>query len=551
MKKYTVKRSITFLMATLLLLCALPVSVLAADQFLEIPGATIRYMDADNGIDGERASGFRFAATVSKTDSAYTKVLSDSAYNASNEEVKFGMLIIPTDLLSSGGSLNENTELAANVEFTKIYAQDEERIYFMVSLLGIPEEDFDRSFTARLYMKVKTTNDAWKYTYSRSSIERTYVKVANQFYIDNRNDSFICGRLDEIFGSCEKYLGDRNTSVTFGVFTDFHYWRDVHIMTILDVDKIMKRFSNANADFAIQLGDFAYDWNGSPELIDAYLNNRYKLPAYGIVGNHDLEVSGNGMDDVTPKLNNQNVVWGTSTGKIDPTGTIAYYYYEVNGIRIVCLDTNYSYNPTTKRYEHNKEGSYALPAGNEKEHSLGPTQIAWLKAVLNDAVNKKKSCIVMSHQSMSGLIGESPDAKEVRAIFNEVNQKQRGTVLMALNGHLHRNAVDIIDNVVYFNINVAMFGNYNSASNYTNETYEYVKVNQSGTAIGKETRKVNSASRAGNSWYFAEALSSVVTVTTTGRIIINGMKTTWLGGKSPNSSGAPAINSGEFNLELY
>ena len=138
MKKYTLKRSITFLMATLLLLCALPVSVLAADEFMEIPGATIRYMDADNGIDGDKASGLRFAATVSKTDSAYTKVLSDSTYSASNDEVKFGMLIIPTDLLSSGGTLNENTELATNVEFTKIYAQDEEKIYFMVSLLGIP-----------------------------------------------------------------------------------------------------------------------------------------------------------------------------------------------------------------------------------------------------------------------------------------------------------------------------------------------------------------------------------------------------------------------------
>ena len=559
MKKYTVTKLITFLMAALLLVSALPISVLAADEFMEIPGATIRYMDADNGIDGEASSGLRFAATVNKTDSAYTKVISDSTYSASNEDVKFGMFIIPTDMLSGGATLNEKTELAVDVEFTKIYAQDEEKVYFMVSLLGIPEEDFDRSFTARLYMKTKN-GDAWKYTYSRSSAERTYVKVANQFYLDNRDDSFICGRLDEIFGDYEKYLGDGNTSVTFGVFTDFHYWRDTHIMSILDIDKIMKRFDSAGVDFAIQLGDFCYDWNGSPELMDAYLNNRYDLPAYGVVGNHDLEVRGNDMDNVTPYLNNQNVVWGTKDGKIDPTGAIAYYFYEVNGMRIVCLDTNYSYNPNTKKYEHNKEGSYALPAGNEKEHSLGPTQIAWLKAVLNDAANKKKSCIIMSHQSMSGLIGESPDAPEVRAIFKEVNEKRKGTVLMALNGHLHKNAVGVIDDVVYFNVNIAKLGGaiYDWSINdghYTDETYEYVKVNPSGKAIGKETRRVTTASRAGQSWYFTDNLNAVVTVTTTGRVIIDGMESTWLGGHKPSFADTAGrdcvIDDGEFNLDLY
>lgn len=555
-KKLTIKLLSLFLCITTLT-CILNIGAHATDNNgLSILGASIRYMDENGVMVGDRASGLRFAIEIDKQSSSYKDAVSGD-YTPDNEMVKFGILIIPSDRISIGGVLNRSTENVLEIIFDKVYSQDENTLRFSASLLGIPAEELDRDFSVRAFIKT-ANNGKWRYKYSKETVEKNFVDVGNNFYYDNRENTELCARLDEIFAGCDKYLGQKLTCLKFSVFSDFHYWDDKHILTVSDMDKIFERADKNTVDFIIQLGDFCYDWLGSPELVTkAYLNNKYSLPAYGLIGNHDLEVEENEMSDITPKLNNRDVIWGTADGKADPSGAIAYFYYEINGMRVICLDTNYSYNPTTQKWEHNKGGSYGKPANNQYEHSLGSEQLLWLENVLNDAANKQISCIVASHQSMSGLIGESPDAPQVREMFATVNAKQKGTVLMAINGHLHKDAMKIIDGVFYMNVNVTRIAttNFNSThSDYNDDkiTFEYVKYNLLGNPISTTTRKVSSVYWGNRSWYYEEPLSAIVTVWSNGKITVEGMESKFVGGKTPTTSySKPLISGGIFDLNLY
>lgn len=557
MRKNFVIKLLSVLVCIATISCVLNIGASAADNdTFNILGATVRYMDENGSTVGDNANGLRFAIEIDKTSSAYKDNVSGN-YDPHNEMVKFGVLILPSDLISAGGVLNKKAEDVLEVVFDRVYSQDENVLRFSVSLVGIPTEDFDRDFSVRVFMKVGD-NGTWKYKYSKETAQKNFVDVGNSFYYDNRENTELCARLDEIFAGCDKYLGKKLTCVKFSVFTDFHYWDEKHIMTIADIDKIFARADENAVDFIIQLGDFCYDWLGSPELITkAYLNNKYELPAYGIVGNHDLEVSGNEMSDVTPKLNNRDVVWGTPDGKIDSTGAIAYFYYEVNGMRIICLDTNYSYNPTFQKWEHNKGGSYGAPSGNQYEHSLGPVQLAWLESVLDDAVKTQTPCIVASHQSMSGLIGQSPDAPAVRELFKKANNAQKGTVLMAINGHLHKEAIDVIDSVLYMNVNVSRiattdFNNTHSHYNDNKITFEYVRYNLLGNPVSTTTKKVSEVYWANRCWYYEEPLNAVVTVWSNGKITVEGMESGFVADKIPSTSySKPFISDGLFDLELY
>ena len=138
-----------------------------------------------------------------------------------------------------------------------------------------------------------------------------------------------------------------NRKIKFALFSDLHYRENLYLTSISDLDKILERANENDVDFIIHAGDFCNSYPESPEATSRYLNNKYNLAAYGIYGNHELEGCTT-MQIVTPLLNNREVVWGTPDGKIGD-GSIAYFYFDINGIRIVCTDTNYSFNSENVR----------------------------------------------------------------------------------------------------------------------------------------------------------------------------------------------------------
>ena len=358
-----------------------------------------------------------------------------------------------------------------------------------------------------------------------------------------------------------------------------------------DVKQIFKRADDSNSAFIVSAGDMSNDIKGSPELINyfkGYVTEEGELlKAYNVYGNHELE-PGNSMADVTPTLTNDaNVVWGTEDGKMDTS--IAYYYTDLNGFRLIGLDNNYDYNPNHYKnpdgsqgavvgWEHYLTGSYggtsaasnakrdfyegANAVANTKGGSLGDVQKAWLEKVLLDAAEKDIPCIVVGHAGYSGLGfgGGSGDAADVRAIYKKANDANPGTVLMSINGHIHTNNQGWNDGVFYLDLNTVRNTWWQSASvaHYgANHTYEFENYDANGNYIGTTTKKLSDLRMAGNTWFSADPLSAVITLSDNGVVEINGTESEWIYGVEPDLSSAPAgseprIASGLFiDCDIY
>lgn len=195
----------------------------------------------------------------------------------------------------------------------------------------------------------------------------------------------------------------------FLVFADFHYKKGMYASTLEHLHSILQRAHNEGAEFVIHLGDFSNDYADSPEITGVYLNNKFNLPAFGIYGNHELETAGNSMATVTPLLCNRDVCFADSEA--------GYWHYDIDGYRLIGLDTNYSYNAQSNIWQHNLPASWGAPDGNLYPNSLSSRQLEWLDGVISDAHSKGLKALVFSHTGLSGEWESSPDAEAVRMIF--------------------------------------------------------------------------------------------------------------------------------------
>lgn len=334
--------------------------------------------------------------------------------------------------------------------------------------------------------------------------------------------------------------------IKFTVFADFHYKKKMYMSSVDDLKTILKRAKDSGSDFVVHLGDFCNDYIGSPEITNAYLENEYDLPVFGVYGNHELETSGNTMQIVSRRLSNRPVSFGPSR----EGNTTGHWYYDMKGFRLIGLDTNYSFNPTKQAWEHNKAGSHAPPSGNEQTYSLGPEQREWLDKILADAESKGMKALIFSHAGFSEKWYAGSDANEVRAIF----QKYEKTVMMASSGHLHTNRFAVINNIAYFDVNTAKNGYWSQQQNhhYTSlHTYEFQNYSQGEPKGDVQTLALTSLSQGKNTWFFKDPLSAVVTVYADGEIHIDGSKTEWLYGIEPPVSRkevTPMIGNSKIKL---
>lgn len=302
----------------------------------------------------------------------------------------------------------------------------------------------------------------------------------------------------------------------------------MYASTLEGLDHILSRAHDEKVDFIIHAGDFCNDYAGSPELMRAYHQNKYGLRTYGIYGNHELETVGNTMDIVTPRLSNQEVCFAT-----DAQGDkLGYWYTDIQNFRLIGLDSNYSFNPTEQKWEHNRPASYGCPAGNIKSDSLGPDQHAWLDALLADAAKQKKKVIVVSHACFSGLWYRNADAEAVRALF----AKYPGTVLLAINGHEHQDHFAIVDGVAYFDVNTATNGYWVKSDTFhydDTHTFRFTDYDADGNPTTTEDFPLNDLRQGKNTWFFTTAPSAIVEMDDDGHISIKGERTEWMYGVLP------------------
>ncbi len=510
-----------------------------SDSALSVRGTDIRYTDAEGNITGDASMGLRFETVIDKTSSFYK--------NAAN--ATFGALILPVDLLPEGEELTVNTPDVLDIPSEKVFYQDDKSLVYKSTVLNIPKAARNDAYLVRAYAKVGN-----EYTYSPNNNKWACpAQVANYTYEDNDNTA-LRARLDELFQGCESYQGANMKKITISLFSDMHYKKGMYPASVTDLNAIMDRANASNADLVLHCGDMCNDYGGSPELFRAYLNNKYNLPVYGLYGNHELEASGNSMQVVTPLLTNQKdqVVWGTADGKIGD-GSIAYYYFENSGFRFIMLDSNYSWNPTKQVWEHNTTASWGPPDGNTKVNSLGPQQMEWLKAVLADAAEKKIPCILATHAGFtSSWPDASTDADAIVALIDETNQKDPGTVIAVLNGHKHAHYARVSNGVFYINTNAVRNTHWQSqaAPHYENETYMQEIFDAEYNIIGYNEVPLSSLWMSPNSWYCEEPLNAVLTISTSGKVTLDGCESSWWAGIAPNTTDLrmPYIPDGVYNL---
>lgn len=319
----------------------------------------------------------------------------------------------------------------------------------------------------------------------------------------------------------------------FLVFSDTHYKKGMYRTGVQDIEKILRRAHEEGTEFVIHAGDFSNDYQGSPEFLNAYLNNPYNLPVYGVYGNHELE-GGNTMEFVSAHLCNREVHFAEPVYNETTSG---HWYTDIRGYRLIGLDTNFSFNHARgfRRWEHNTQ--LAPAKGNHVGDSLSPAQLNWLYDLIADAHAQEKKVIVVAHAGFTDLSFEwSPDAEHVRNIFS----KFPGTVRLVMNGHYHTDHLAVRDGVCYFDVNTAINGCWSPQQepHYAeDDAFEFTDYDADGNPVSTSTVAFNQLNQGWNTWSFSEPLSAVVTLDGS-RISIRGMKTKWDAGVVPTKDTA-------------
>ena len=465
------------------------------------------------------------------------------------EDVKFGAMVLVADEDVSA-TLDETVAGATQQLFDLFQVTQTEKALQLTAKMAVPSAAYEKFYCIRPFVLVDGTR-----IYSDGVAYRA-VDLANSAYYNAQSEELKAVIKNE-FGALPGFVADENAkTLTFTLFSDFHYKAGMYPATIADLKTILKRADDTNSAFVLSAGDFTNDAKGSPELFDAFLHYTTAeggiLPAYNIYGNHELEAA-NTMDYMSPRLTNDaNVFWGTADGSY--AEGIGYYCFEREGFRVICLDSEYSFNPSTNAWEHNKAGSSGWPSGNTKGGSLGPQQLAWLEAVLMDAASKDIPCIVVAHDGFTGMkwANTSPDSAAVRALYAKANKANPGTVLMSINGHIHTNHQGWNDGVFYFDTNTVRnaWWQETAVEHYTAEhTFMYEEYDDAGNLIDTYLKPFSELTMGKKTWFSADPLSCVITVGTDGMVQVDGAKSDWAYGIAPTTTADGVmceITSGTF-----
>ena len=289
------------------------------------------------------------------------------------------------------------------------------------------------------------------------------------------------------------------------VFADLHYhpgiWTNTEDTSFLE--KIMARAEREGCDMMIHCGDLMHGVRSPEQKALLKLYNDFRIPGYHILGNHDQD--GNPYRE-------------TCDAYRMPDG---YYTFDKGGFRFVIADPNYFCNEPGK-FIHHENGNYFRRTKDSTINWIPPEQMEWLRSVI---IGSPYPCIVLSHQSLERGNGRPVMNKaEVQAIFNEANAKRPGTVRLVMNGHLHSDNLRILDNILYWDVNSANYHYYSKV--HDKYPAEYMKTHR----------------RAGSNIGWKEPLSAILTLWPNGRIKIDGSKSDYLFGVSPQLAGYPACD---------
>lgn len=217
----------------------------------------------------------------------------------------------------------------------------------------------------------------------------------------------------------------------FLLFADWHHAPGLFMgRTLEDLHLIQRRALETGCDFIIHAGDFCHGPTGVADYVREY--NDFSIPSYHCLGNHDADRCSFEEAVAAYRMPND------------------YYYFDVGGYRMIVLNPNFFYHDG--EYVHYSNGNY-FHHGAERDH-MPPEQLAWLRETI---AASPYPCITVSHESFARDADGVKNQDEVRRIFNEANRKKPHSVLMAINGHHHRDHIRILDGICYYDVNSAAF----------------------------------------------------------------------------------------------
>lgn len=307
--------------------------------------------------------------------------------------------------------------------------------------------------------------------------------------------------------------------IKFLLFSDFHYCKGTYASTLNDLDIMLKKAKEEKVDFCFQCGDFSSDAINNLEAFDLYLNNKYDLPCYGVVGNHELEGgTDNTMELITPRLTNRPVN--------KPCPDASYWYTDVKNIRLIGLDSNHSFNPETKEWEHVPPGRTGARPGNTNVAHVHPVQMQWLKETLDEAQEKGLKAIIFTHHALSGAFNfNCGNGKEIRDLL----ENYKKTAVMCICGDLHMDAFTVVNKVAYFCITATRYLATETVPYPEDATFDLYELdeNKNPVVVGKQSL---SEIRHSNYRYSDRPMYAIVTIDDDGMLTIRGMKAEWICG---------------------
>lgn len=220
-------------------------------------------------------------------------------------------------------------------------------------------------------------------------------------------------------------------TVTFSLFADLHHYPGVFFSrTPEHLFQIQQRAMDQKSDFILHLGDLTHQPHLCGDFIGLYDN--FTIPSHHCLGNHDTD--GTPFEEALRCYHLEK----------------GYYCFDVNGFRMIVLDPNYLYENGV--YTHYSLGNYY--GKNAVCEYIPPEQLGWLREVL---LSSPYPCCLFSHQSLEREADGVKNLAAVRGLIAEANRVRPGAVLLAANGHLHRDNLRIVDNVCYLDLNSASF----------------------------------------------------------------------------------------------
>ena len=213
----------------------------------------------------------------------------------------------------------------------------------------------------------------------------------------------------------------------FLMFSDFHYIPGYLYDANLDTLRMFfRRAKEEGCDFILHAGDLCHGPSTVPELME--LLKTSPVPVYHCLGNHDT--------DLTPYEE-------TLALYHMPDG---HYFFDTCGYRIIVLDANYC--KVDGEYIHYSMGNY-YKWPEYRDHTP-PEQLRWLEETI---AGSPWPCILVGHDSYEREADGAKDLREVQRIIRRANEERPHKVLMAMNGHYHRDNLRILDNVLYWDVN--------------------------------------------------------------------------------------------------